>query len=266
MHPVLLELGGLVVGTHEAFVALGLLVAFAVLHAEMRRRREHDPRLWAVVAVGLAWGAVFMYAGTWLQHLDLRENAGLVEQFVLGNRSVIGGLVGAYLGVLLGKRLTGYRARTGALFAPAVAAGLAVGRIGCLLTEAPGTPTGAGWGIVLAPDAAARVGAPAGVALHPSFAYEIVFHLVALAVLLRWRDRLAEPAGLFTLYVAAYAVFRFAVEFVRGNEVAWAGLTRPQLFLLCTVPLLLARIAWQARRGVYRAALPQPSVPVEETA
>lgn len=241
MYPVLVTVAGLDVGTHEAFVALGLFVALAVFSYEQRRRGELDPRLWAVVAVGLAWGAVFMYAGTWFQHLDPRKNAGLVEQFVYGNRSVIGGLVGAYLGVLLGKRLTGYRARTGALFAPAVAAGMAVGRIGCLLTEKPGTPTGHGWGLVLDPAAAARTGSVAGVGLHPSFVYEIVFQLLALALLLRWRDRLAEPAGLFTLYAAGYALFRFVVEFVRGNEVAWAGLTRPQLVLAVLAPLALWR-------------------------
>ena len=63
------------------------------------------------------------------------------------------------------------------------------------------------------------------------------------------------PGETFVWYVAAYAVFRFLVEFVRGNDVAWAGLTRPQLFLLVTVPLVLARIVWQARRGAYRDAM-----------
>lgn len=241
MHPVLLEVAGLAVGTHEFFVAVGLLVALGVFRHELGRRGETDQRLWAVLAVGLGWGALFMYAGTWFQHLDLRENAGLAEQFLYGNRSVIGGLVGAYLGVLLGKRLTGYREPTGAYFAPAVAAGMAVGRLGCLLTENPGTPTGQGWGIVLSPDAAASTGAAAGVPLHPSFAYEIVFHVVALVLLVRWRDRVDPPAGLFTLYVAAYAVFRFAVEFVRGNEVAWLGLTRPQLVLAVLAPLAVWR-------------------------
>jgi phosphatidylglycerol---prolipoprotein diacylglyceryl transferase len=91
------------------------------------------------------------------------------------------------------------------------------------------------------------------VPLHPSFVYEIAFHLVAFAVLWFWlRHRLVAPGETLTFYLAGYGVFRFLVELVRGNEVAWVGLTRPQLFLLVTVPLLLARIAWQARRGTYR--------------
>lgn len=242
MYPVLGTVLGLSIGTHEVFVALALLVALGVFAAECRRREMDDPRIWSVVAVSLAWGAVFMYLGTWLQHVDLSRNAGFVEQFLYGNRSILGGLLGAYVGAHVGKRLTGYRARTGALFAPAVAAGMMVGRIGCLLTENPGTPTGGAWGLVLSQEAATRTGGVAGVPLHPSYVYEIAFHAVALALLLRYRDRLTEPAELFTLYIGAYAAFRFVVEFVRGNEVAWMGLTRPQLFLAVVLPL----VGWRA--------------------
>lgn len=241
--------------THGLFVALGVLVAALVFVAEARRRGQTDARILYVVVGALVGGAVFMRLGTWLQHLDLRQNASLTEQWLYGSRSILGGLVGAWLGVHVSKRLVGYRSRTGDLFAPAVALGMAVGRIGCLLTERPGTPTGSGFGVTLDPATAAQLSAPAGVPLHPSFAYEIAFHLAAFAVLWFWlRFRLGAPGETLTLYVAGYGVFRFLVEFLRGNEVAWAGLTRPQMFLLATVPLLLARIAWQARRGTYRLA------------
>jgi hypothetical protein len=43
---------------------------------------------------------------------------------------------------------------------------------------------------------------------------------------------------LFKVYLLAYAAFRFLVEFVRGNEVVWAGLTRSQLFLIPSILLL----------------------------
>jgi phosphatidylglycerol---prolipoprotein diacylglyceryl transferase len=238
--------------THALFVALGVLAAAVVFGAEARRRGQTDERIVYVVLGALLGGAVFMRLGTWLQHVDLRENASLTEQWLYGNRSILGGLVGAWLGVHVAKRIVGYRSRTGDLFAPAVALGMAVGRIGCLLTELPGTPTGVRYGVVLPPEAAARLGAPPGVPLHPSFAYEIAFHVTAFAVLWLWlRHRPLPPGETLTLYLAGYGAFRFLVEFVRGNEVAWAGLTRPQLFLLVTVPLLVARIVWQVRRGAF---------------
>ena len=86
--------------------------------------------------------------------------------------------------------------------------------------------------------------------LHPSFGYEIVFHLVAFGVLWFWlRHRLDAPGETLTFYLAGYGVFRFVVEFVRGNEVAWAGLTRPQLFLL-----VRCRCCWPGSRGRPAAA------------
>jgi prolipoprotein diacylglyceryltransferase len=248
------------VPTHDLFVGLGVLAAVLVFVAEARRRGQTDEKVVYVVLGALVGGAVFMRLGTWMQHLDLRENASLTEQWLYGNRSILGGLVGAWLGVHVAKRVVGYRVRTGDLFAPAVALGMAVGRIGCLLTELPGTPTGTSYGISLDAAAAKRLGAPAGVPLHPSFVYEILFHAAAFCLLWFWlRHRVTAPGETLTFYLAGYGVFRFLVELVRGNEVVWHGLTRPQLFLLVTVPLILGRIAWQARRGVYSS---EP-VPIE---
>lgn len=252
MYPTL---GGL--PTHAAFVGLGVLVAAGVFVLEARRRGQTDERILYVVVGALVGGAVFMRMGTWLQHLDVDRNAGVVEQWLRGNRSILGGLFGAWVGVHVAKRLVGYRSRTGDLFAPAVALGMAVGRVGCLLTEAPGTPTGAGWGLTLDAGQAAYTGAPAGVPLHPSFAYEIVFHAVAFVVLWLWmRHQDLPPGETFVRYVAAYAVFRFLVEFVRGNEVVWAGLTRPQLVLVVAIPLLVARLVLSGRAARATQAVP----------
>ena len=84
--------------------------------------------------------------------------------------------------------------------------------------------------------------------MHPSFLYEIVFQLAAFAALLWLRSRVTRPGELFTLYVAAYAMFRFAVEFTRANQTVWLDLTRPQWFLIPG----LALVAWRLHRG-YRA-------------
>jgi prolipoprotein diacylglyceryltransferase len=141
---------------------------------------------------------------------------------------VLGGLAGAYAGALVGKRLAGYPHRTGALFAPAVALGLAVGRVGCFLTEPVGRPTDLPWALRGA---------------HPSFLYEIAFHAAAFAVLLALRDRLADPADLLVGYLAAYAIFRLWAETTRTNEVLALGLTGSQWLVLLVLPLLLARCA-----------------------
>jgi prolipoprotein diacylglyceryltransferase len=238
---------------HGLFMGLGVTAALLVYAYEQRRRGLTDPRLWTIAAFAIVCGAVGARLLTW----DFSRGMSLVEWWTAGDRSILAGLVGAWIGVHLGKRVIGYRPSTGDLFAPAVALGMTIGRVGCLLTELPGTPTGGRWGMVLSPAAARMLGGQAGVGLHPSFAYEIAFQAAAFAVLWRYRDRATHAGDLFICYVAAYAVFRFAVEFVRGNEELWLGLSRPQWFLLVMLPLL----AWRVRRVFVRAPVPSRGVP-----
>lgn len=256
MYPLLSDLipGAPGIDTHSFFVALAFGAAGIIFTIEKRRRQVTDYRIAYVVLGALMGAAIFARLGTWLQHLDMRRNESLSTQMLYGNASILSALVGAWLGVHVAKVICRYPARTGDLFAPAVALAMVIGRIGCLLTERPGTPTGAGWGITLDAEAAQRVGSPAGVGLHPSFVYEIIFHALAFCVLWFWLRRREIAAGeTLTLFVAAYALFRFGIEFVRGNEIAWWGLTRPQLFLMCTLPLLAGRIIWKARQGAFDA-------------
>lgn len=222
---------------HGVLLGLGIAAALVFYAVEKRRRGLDDPRLWALAGFAVAFGAIGSRI-TW----DPTRQVSPVDWWVEGDRSVLAGLVGAWVGVHLGKRLLGYRESTGDLFAPAVALAMAIGRIGCLLTELPGTPTGGSWGIALTQQQAAMFGAPAGVGLHPSFVYEIVFHAVAFALMVRYRERVRRSGDLFVLYVSAYALFRFAVEFVRGNEDLWLGMSRPQWFLLAMLPLLAWRV------------------------
>lgn len=233
---------------HGLFMGLGILAGIGVFAYELRRRRITDDRLWVIAGVCLVLAAVGSRVGTWWQQLDPSQNVSLLQWWDDGNRSVLAGLLGAWIGVHLGKKLVGYRESTGDLFAPAVALAMTIGRIGCLLTELPGHPTGGDWGIVLTPAQAAMLGGSAGVGLHPSFAYEIAFQAVAFGWLWHNRDRLPRPGDLFVCYVAGYAVFRFGVEFLRANEQVWLGLTRPQWFLAVGIPLLAVRVAriWRA--------------------
>lgn len=239
---------------HGIFMALGITAGLGVFAWELRRRGVHDDRLWVVAGMTVALGAVGSRLGTWFQFIDPSQNEPIQLWWTDGNRSILAGLFFAWIGVYLGKLITGYRNSTGDLFAPAVALAMAIGRIGCLLTENPGVPTGGDWGIVLTPAQTAIVGGVAGVGLHPSFAYEIVFQVAAFAWLWRNRDRLPKSGDLFIGYVAAYALFRFFVEFVRANEQVWLGLSRPQLFLLVMLPLL----AWRLSR-IFPARPPDAS-------
>ncbi len=264
MVPVLFRIGSLQVGTHDAFVVLGALVALLVFWAESRRRGVRDRRLWTIAAGSHLTGAVFAKLGAGWRYLADDPDPNLVGLWLHGGKSVLGGLAGAYLGVLVTKRLVGYPHKTGDLFAPAVALGIAVGRIGCFLTEPIGTPTSLPWGLAVSPQVAAQIpNCPqcvAGLPMHPSLLYEAVA-LLALFGLLGWlRPRVQVPGELFKIFLLGYGTFRFLVEFVRGHETFALGLTGSQLFLVVTMPLLFAYFARQLVRHAYRA-LAAPAQP-----
>lgn len=257
MIPVLFHLGPVPIGTHDFFVAAGVAVAVAVFVLEARRRRMTDRRLVWVVLGAVITGGLFARASTAWRYLAADPEPTLVGAWLYGGRSVLGGLAGAYLGAVVTKRLVGYQRKTGDLFAPAVALGLAVGRVGCFLTEQIGTPTSLPWGITVSPETAAAMpycpNCALGVPLHPSFLYEILFHLAMFGLLLRLRRRDLPDGELFKIFLLAYALFRFVVEFVRGNPPLVGPLSGSQVFLLLTLPLLAVYFLTRARRGLYRA-------------
>jgi phosphatidylglycerol:prolipoprotein diacylglycerol transferase len=253
-----LDFGGLAVPAHGFFVMFGVLAGGVVFVVEARRRGQVRPETLIVATGALVGGAIGMRLSGWARHLDLSANPTFIEAWQYGSRSILGGLTGAYVGVLIFKRAIRYEVRTGDLFAPAAAIGMAIGRVGCLLTEAPGRPTSLPWGIHAPASVPSCPGCVAGLPMHPSFVYEIAFQAAAFAALLWLRSRITAPGELFVLYVTAYAIFRFLVEFTRANETVWLGLTRPQWFLLPFVPLLTWRLVRACRAGVLtRQAVPE---------
>lgn len=254
------HLGPVAVPVHGVFIGLGVLAALAVFVAEARRRGAVNEQSVVAASGALVGGAIGMRLSGWARHLYLTANPSLAEAWQFGSRSILGGLLGAYLGVLVAKRIGGYRGKTGDLFAPAVALGIAVGRIGCHLTEAPGRPTTLPWGIHAPATTPDCPGCLTGQAMHPSFLYEIAFQLAAFVILLWLRDRISHPGELFVLYIAGYATFRFLVEFTRANETVWLDLTRPQWFLLPSLLLIGIRLWYGHRRGYYRSAAHQQEV------
>jgi len=241
---------GLRLPSHEVFTALGLAAAGGIFYLTARHADRWDRDVARLTVGALVGAAVFSKIGTAWRYVSDADAPTLRGIWIYGGKTVLGGLFGAYIGVLVAKRIIGYRRSTGDLFAPAVAVGIAVGRIGCFLTEAPGTPTSLPWGITPSPVVAAEIpNCPqclAGVPLHPSFLYEIVFLVLLAGVLARLQPRVSREGDVFKGFLIAYGGFRFIVEFVRGNpELLW-GLSGSQVFLLLLSPLT---IYWVAERA-----------------
>jgi phosphatidylglycerol:prolipoprotein diacylglycerol transferase len=258
MLPILLRIGPFAIASHDVFVLLGVVTALSAFLFDARRRGVLDERLGWIAIGSILTGAVAAKLSTLWLTVAAAPDSTILWALVVSGKSILGGLAGAYLGAIVTKKIIGYRESTGDLFAPAVAIGLAVGRIGCFLSEQVGTPTSLPWGITVDAQTAERIPmcgqcAP-GVPMHPSFLYEIAFHAVMFTVLRRLVGLVPVRGDVFKLYLLAYAMFRFAVEFVRGNPSAAFGLSFSQLFL---IPATLALLAYFGRQVFTRAyALP----------
>jgi prolipoprotein diacylglyceryltransferase len=195
-----------------------------------------------IVAGGLVGAAVFARYGLVFRYLQDASEPTLSGFIRFGGRTLLGGLAGGYAGVVVTKRFIGYRRPTGDILAPGVALGMAIGRLGCFLGERPGTVTSLPWGVRVPPNAAPLIprcpACESHASMHPSFLYESLFLLVAsraLLVVVR-RRRLPLPwmveGDAFKAFLLTYAVFRFFVEFVRGNPVMAFDLSGSQLIVL----------------------------------
>ncbi len=82
-------------------------------------------------------------------------------------------------------------------------------------------------------------------AVHPAIAYEMIWNILALAVIWQLRGRLKPDGMLWTLYLALYAIGRFGVSFFREDRIWAAGMQEAHfialLILAITIPILLAK-------------------------
>ena len=103
---------------------------------------------------------------------------------------------------------------------PSVALGTTVTRLGCFGAGCDyGKPTSAPWGVVFTSALAhATTGVPLGVRLHPTQLYESATTLAIFGVLLWWFPRRRHDGDVFLGYLGLYAVGRFLLEYLRGDE------------------------------------------------
>lgn len=263
-----LELGPWRILTHDLFTVLALTVGLALYYHDLRRRDWLDGRIVAISIAAIAGGLIGGRVITAWEHLEYYralDGVPLTVAIEQSGKSLIGALAGGYLGIAAAKRALGYTRSTGDAYLLAIPVATAIGRIGCFLSELPlGTPTDLPWAISVTPEAAAAFARCPGCALpmHPSMLYEIAFNVIAAIVIVRYRHRVAVPGDGLRLYLLAAGVFRFLVEFVRGNEPQAWGLTGPQWVLIPLVGLLVAHFIRQWRRGAYRV----PPAPMPVTA
>lgn len=239
MHPILFRIGPITVHTYGVLLAVAVWLAIARAARQAPRLgvapgRLTDFCLWVVVG-GLVGARLVYIAQHWPVYRDAPWEILRIDH---GGLVFYGGLLG---GVVTGAalkhrwRLPGWA--TADLLVPYLALAQALGRIGCFFNGCCyGRPTTGVWGVLFPGHA---------LACHPTQLYEAAFLFLFSAWLIRRGRRPTAPGTQVGWYAVGYGAWRFAVEFLRGDNPAWLGpLTFSQVVSL---PLMLAGIWWLRR-------------------
>lgn len=263
MHPILFEFGNWPVYSYGVLLAAAYLAALQLAVVRARRQgldgsKVMDLGIYLIIAALV--GAKLMLVLVDFNYFVSQpaELLGLVR----AGGVFYGGLIAAVGVALWLVRRYGLPMWTTAdLFAPGIALGHVIGRFGCLLAGCCyGRPTGLPWAITFTdPVAAANVGTPLGIPLHPTQLYDAGAELLIM-VLLLVTERKGRPfAGrTFWAYILLYGVSRFIIEFYRGDDRGtMLGMSTSQFISVVAVPLALVMLAWLRNRSRRSAATPQ---------
>jgi phosphatidylglycerol---prolipoprotein diacylglyceryl transferase len=218
---------------HPTFEALAYVIAIAVFL--YLRRRFGDPLAtpirWTVVAAAVAAAALGSKVLFWLEDPALTLQNLHNPAYLLGGKTIVGGLIFGLAGVEIMKRYIGLSQSTGDLYAIPLALGIAIGRVGCFLTGLSDNTYGIGtalpWGVDFGD----------GVRRHPTQIYEIVFLLGMIPVLYRILSSVSRQAGnqvgewarfragdVFKFFMVGYLLFRLLCDFTKPYPQVFLGL------------------------------------------
>jgi len=227
VHPVLIEIGRFNVYAFGFMLALSFLAGI-YLSTYRAKRFGVDPQLVLDLSVYLivagVVGSRLLYV---VYHLGAYNN--FVDFFALwqGGATLYGGLILAtVVAYFFCRRKNVDWLLMGDIFAPALALGFMVTRVGCYLSGCCyGKPTTLSWGVVFPPESAAGSFANsfaehAGeiIRLHPSQLYASFYGLVIFMTIMLFQNKLTKRGAQFGVFLAMYGLFRFTNDFTRYYE------------------------------------------------
>src|SRR6478672_322927 len=222
MHPILFDLGPATIYTYGVLLASAYLLGLRLAMVRAKARGLDQQRvldLGIYIIISALVGAKLLLVVT-----DFRTFLNDPSELITLARSggvFYGGLILAVSVALWSIKKKGLPLWTTTdVFAPCIALGHVVGRFGCFFAGCCwGKPTDVPWAITFTnPYAAANVGTPLNIPLHPTQLYEAGAEALILAVLLATERRgRPYPGRTFWVYMLLYAISRFIIEFYRND-------------------------------------------------
>jgi len=216
MHPILFKLGPLTIYTYGTFVFIGVAAAYWLSTRDAVRMGLDKDKFsnlffWTVVAAFL--GARILYTIVeWKLFIEhpfyvIFSRAGFV--FYGG---VIGGFIAAYIII---KKYKWDFLKIADIVSLYIPLGHAFGRMGCFSYGCCyGKPTNSWIGMLFPPTSPAGA---AGVKVIPTQIISAFFLVVIFLILLYVRRKKRFEGQIFLSYLLLYGIFRFIIEFFRGD-------------------------------------------------
>jgi len=258
MLPKLISIGSFFIPTYGTLVAIGFLAALWVTlrlakRASLPAEQVMNLAIYCALA-GLAGAKLFMILFNFDDYWSGRE-----QLFSLGTLQAAGvyqgGFVVAFVTAILYMRRQHLPLlETCDVFAPGIALGQAIGRIGCFSAGCCwGIATHAPWAVTFHnPQAAELTGVPLGIPLHPTQLYESVADALIFGFLYFRIGKTHTAGAILGWYLALYSVARFIIEFFRFHEQGLHfGLSYTQWISLVTLAAGLALLIARRRRFIH---------------
>ena len=223
MHPDLFHIGRFVLPTYGIFAAAGLILGLFICVHYAKREGLSEDQCWTMGVISIFAGIVgakLLYV--WFSWGETTDH---VKQIFSLNMLQSGGVwYGGFIGAVTAGTIYTIAQRwpvlrTADAYAPGIAFGHSLGRLGCLAAGCCfGRETSVPWGIVFTnPRAEALSGTPLNVRLHPTQIYEWAAEFAIFLFLVWFWKRRKAPGQVAGAYMFLFGIARFVIEFWRGD-------------------------------------------------
>jgi phosphatidylglycerol---prolipoprotein diacylglyceryl transferase len=262
--PQLFHIGRLFLPTYGLLVSVGVLIGLWVSGRNSEKHGINPEHAWnlgiLVVLCGIIGAKILYIVNDWGYYTS---HPGEIFSFATLQAGGVfsGGLIGAFAAAYWYVRKHHMPALgTCDAFAPGLALGHAIGRVGCFAAGCCyGKPTTHFWGVTFRnPQAQAIVGTPLGVPLEPTQLFESAVELANFFILMWMLKRKKFDGQVFAAYLFLYGVARFFLEFIRDDpgrgSVFGGAMTGTQLISIGLV--LTGGLIWWLRPELKTAPAP----------
>lgn len=245
MLPVLIDLGRIKVYSWGFMLALAVIIAIAGI-GKIFKQEGYDPDKVLDMVIILVLTGLFGARMAYIAMFEWQEflgHPGIFFRLTDGGFSGLvwyGGFTASVLAFIIYIKRQDYSFwKMADIFAPFLALGYALVRIGCFLN-------GCCYGKASESFLAVVFPLLDGISRHPTQLYSSAINLVLFGVLLWYYFRRKFNGQIFIYYLLGYSIYRFAIEFFRENWVFYGPLSAAQVYSLVIFATGIGLYIWRS--------------------